>query len=55
MSNERNKSKLDKIYRTDPPLGQAAIPAPPRFLDEIESFGFDLSRRPMSYFEDLTL
>jgi hypothetical protein len=55
MSNERNKSKLDKIYRTDPPLGQAGIPAPPRFLDEIESFGFDLSWRPMSYFEDLTL
>lgn len=55
MSNESNKSKLDKLYRTDPPLGQAGIPAPPKFPDEVESFGFDLAWRPLSYFEDLTL
>ena len=51
--NDKNKS--DEAFRTDPPQGQAGIPAPPKFLDEIESFGFDLSWRPMSYFEDLTL
>ena len=50
-----SKTKAEELYRTDPPLGQAGIPAPPKFLDEIESFGFDLSWRPMSYFEDLTL
>ena len=41
MSNERNKSKLDKIYLTDPPLGQAGITAPPKFLDEVDRFGYD--------------
>jgi hypothetical protein len=41
MSNDSDKSKLDKIYRTDPALGQAGIPAPPKFLDEFDRFGYD--------------
>ena len=51
----KEKTKIKEVYRTDPPQGQAGIPDPPKFLNEIESFGFDLAWRPTNYFQDLTL
>ncbi len=56
-----NKKRLDikrrnkEVHRTDPPQGQAGIPPPPKFLTEVESFGFDLAWTPSNYFQDLTL
>jgi len=55
ISKAKSKKLNSELYRTDPPLGQAGIPAPPKLFDEVESFGFDLSWRPTNYFQDLTL
>ncbi len=58
MTNKKSldsKSQNKEVYRTDLPQGQDGIPAPPKFVNEIESFGFDLNWRPSSYFQNHTL
>jgi len=42
ISKAKSKKLNSELYRTDPPLGQAGIPAPPKLFDEVESFGFCL-------------
>ena len=36
------KNKSDEAFRTDPPQGQAGIPAPPKIIDKVKIFGFCL-------------
>ena len=38
----RDKYKLDEVFRTDLPRGQAVIPTPPKIIDKVKIFGFCL-------------
>jgi len=42
-------SKIEECYRTDPPIFQPNIPAPPKFLFEDEATGIGLVLKSINY------